>query len=307
MKIHDFFHNPEKYLGMQARLFYWYKIIHQIAPWTFIDDKAYIKYKFLQKFGFPINLKNPKTFNEKLNWMKLYDRDPFYTKIADKYLVREYITEKVGVEYLNPLLGVYKSPEEIDWSKLPDQFVLKVNQGCKFNILCKDKHKLDIPNNIQKLRLWIKDNGYNHAREWPYKNIPPRIICEPFLEGAPEWGLLDYKFFCFNGEPIYVAVDFDRFTYHTQFFYDMHWQRQPFVQGLPTPDRDAPKPENLEEMIDIATKLSQGFPFIRVDCYNFNPKVLVGELTFHPAADFKMITPFEYELALGKMIKMKSV
>jgi len=114
--------------------------------------------------------------------------------------------------------------------------------------------------------------------------------------------LLDYKFFCFNGQPKYIAVDFDRFTYHTQFFYDLDWQRQPFVQGLPTPDQDAPQPEGLDEMIELASELSQGFPFIRVDFYNFDHKVFVGELTFHPAADFKMITPIKYEHLLGEMI-----
>ena len=296
-----------KYLGKEARLLYQYLLIHKISPWSFADDKAYIKFKFLQKFDFPIDLKHPKTFNEKLNWMKLYDRDPLYTKLADKYKVRDYIKDKVGEKYLNPLLGVYQSPNEIKWDRLPNQFVLKVNQGCKFNIICKDKSQLNIPIAEEKLVIWLKDNGYFHAREWPYKNISPCFICEPYLEGDPEWGLLDYKFFCFNGKPIYVAVDFNRFTYHTQFFYDLNWQRQPFVQGLPTPDLDAPRPEGLDEMIVIASKLSKGFPFIRVDFYNFDQKVLVGELTFHPAGDFKMITPIKYERKLGEWVNLNLV
>lgn len=293
-----------RYLGKKAQLLYRYLLVHKIAPWTFLDDKVFLEYKFLQKVGFPLNLKDPRSFNEKLNWMKLYDRNPLYITLVDKYLVRDYVSDKIGESYLTQLCGVYDSPEDIDWAKLPDKFVLKVNNGCKYNIICKDKDQLDVPSAIEKLNAWVKDNGYKHAREWPYKNVVTKIICEEFLEGDPEWGLLDYKFFCFNGQPVYVAVDFDRFTYHTQFFYDMNWQRQPFVQGLPTPERDAPRPENFEEMVAIATTLAQGFPFIRVDLYNFDHKVYFGELTLHPAADFKMITPEEYEWKLGEMVSL---
>lgn len=295
----------KKYFSRKALLLYRHLLIHKIAPYSFMDDKAFLEYKFLQKLGFPLDLRDPKSFNEKLNWMKLYDRDPLYTVIVDKYLVRDYVSEKIGEKYLTQLLGLYDTPDEIDWDSLPDKFALKVNNGCKFNILCKDKAKLDIPSALEKLRVWVKDNGYTHAREWPYKDVKTKILCEEFLEGDSEWGLLDYKFFCFNGEPVYVAVDFDRFTYHTQYFYDLNWQRQPFVQGLPTPDRDAPKPDNFDEMVGLARTLSENFPFLRVDLYNFKDKVYFGELTLHPAADFKMITPEEYEWKLGEMVTLK--
>jgi len=294
----------KKYFSKKAFLLYRHVLIHKLAPYSFLDDKAFLQYKFLQKIGFSLNLKRPMSFNEKLNWMKLYDRNPFYTLIVDKYLVRDYISQKIGEDYLTPLLGVYDSPEEIDWETLPCKFVLKVNNGCKFNILCYDKSVLDIPAAMEKMSTWLMDNGYFHAREWPYKNVQTKIICEAYLEGDPDWGLLDYKFFCFNGEPVYVAVDFDRFTYHTQFFYDMEWQRQPFVQGLPTAERDAPKPQNFDEMVSLARKLSEGFPFLRVDLYNFAGKVYFGELTLHPAADFKMITPVKYEWLLGEMVTL---
>lgn len=293
-----------KYFSKKALLLYRYLLIHKVAPYSFLDDKAFLEYKFLQKLGFPINLKNPKSFNEKLNWMKLYDRDPLYTLIVDKYLVRAFVAEKIGEQYLVKLLEVYDSPEEIDWESLPQKFVLKVNNGCKFNILCKDKSRLDTLTAVKKMHTWLNDNGYYHAREWPYRDVKTRIICEEYLEGDPEWGLLDYKFFCFNGEPMYVAVDFDRFTNHTQFFYDMDWQRQLFVQGLPTPDRDAPKPRNFDEMVVLARTLSQGFPFLRVDLYNFDDRIYFGELTLHPAADFKMITPEQYEWQLGEMVTL---
>ncbi len=280
-------------------------IMHRIAPYSFLDDKYYLLLKYYQRIGYHLNLKNPTTFNDKLNWIKLYDRNPFYTILSDKYLVRDYIAQTAGPQYLNTLIAVYNTPQEIDWGRLPDRIVLKVNHGCKFNILCKDKARLDIPQAVSKLETWLADNGYKHAREWPYKNIQPRILCEEYLDGDPQWGLLDYKFFCFNGEPAYIAVDYDRFTYHTQFFYDLNWVRQPFTQELPTPEVDAPRPQKLDEMTRVARLLAKDIPFCRVDFYQFDDRVLVGEITLFPAAGFKKITPIEYEYKLGEMIKLK--
>lgn len=283
-----------------------YRIIHKFAPFSFLDDKAYIVLKYYQRIGYRINLRTPTTFNDKLNWIKLYDRNPFYTTLSDKYLVRDYIAQTAGPQYLNKLIAVYNTPQEIDWTSLPDRFVLKVNHGCKFNIICRDKAKLDIPLAIRKLERWLPDNGYYHAREWPYKDIQPCILCEEYLDGDPQWGLLDYKFFCFNGEPAYIAVDYDRFTYHTQFFYNPDWERQPFVQGFPTPDTDAPRPQELDIMLHIARKLSTDIPFCRVDLYNFDHRVLFGEITFFPHGGFQKIEPLEYDYKLGEMIQLPS-
>lgn len=294
----------KKIFELQAWLQLRYRIVHKLAPYSFWDDKAYITFKYLAKFGYRINLKHPQTFNDKLNWLKLYDRNPLYTQLSDKYKVRDYVAQIAGPQYLNNLIAVYNTPQEIDWGSLPNRFVLKVNHGCKFNILCKDKAKLDLPLAINKLERWLPDNGYYHAREWPYKDIQPRILCQEYLYGDPDWGLMDYKFFCFNGEPAYIAVDFDRFTYHTQFFYDLGWKRQPFVQGFPTPERDAPRPPELDEMLHLARKLSAGIPFCRVDLYDFNHTVLFGEITFYPHGGFQKILPAKYELELGKLIKL---
>ncbi len=281
-----------------------YRIVHRIVPYSFWDDKAYIAYKYLEKFGYPINLKHPQTFNDKLNWLKLYNRNPLYTQLSDKFLVRDYVSQKIGPQYLNKLLGVFNAPEEIDYSSLPDQFVLKVTQGCKFNIINKDAGQLNVEKAQRKLAEWLRVNHYTHAREWPYKDIQPLIICEAYLPGDPDLGLLDYKFFCFNGEPVYVAVDFDRFTYHTQFFYNLAWERQPFVQGFPMPDRDASRPSELDEMVYVARKLSTGIPFCRIDLYNFSHTVLFGEITFYPHGGFQKVLPIKYELELGKLIRL---
>lgn len=306
-RLQDVALQPKKYVGKQARLYYWFRLTHRLVPWSLVDDKAFLKYKFHQKLGYPLDLRTPRTFNEKLNWIKLHDRRALLTHLADKYRVREYVEERVGEQYLTHLLGVYEHAEQIDWCSLPDQFVLKVNQGCKSNIICSDKRRLDVEVAATKLDRWLGENGYFPRREWPYKDIPPRIVCEEYLEGDPDWGLLDYKFFCFDGTPTFVAVDFDRFSNHTQYFYDMDWQRQPFMHGLPTPDRDAPRPPNLDTMIEVASTLSEGFPFLRVDLYNCDGRVIFGELTFHPAGSLKGITPAQYDRALGDLIDITRI
>lgn len=303
-RLRNILRHPGRYLRSDARRLAWYLLVHRVSPWSLADDKAFLKFKFHQKMGYRLDLREPRTFNEKLNWMKLYDRNPRYTQLADKYRARDYVEARVGAQHLTKLLGVYERVEDIDWDQLPQRFVLKVNQGCKANIICSDKDHLDIELAREKLERWMPENGYFPRREWPYKDIAPRIICEEYLEGDPEWGLLDYKFFCFDGKPAYVAVDFDRFTDHTQYFYDMAWERQPFVHSLPTPDRDAPRPHNLDEMIAVAAELARGLPFIRVDLYSCEDKVLFGELTFHPAGSLKKITPERYDRVLGDLIPL---
>lgn len=292
--------------GRKARLLYRYKVVHRLAPWSFADDKAYLSFKFFEKFGRPIDLRQPRTFNEKLNWMKLYDRKPLYTRMADKAAAREYVAERVGDRYLNRLIGVYDDVDDIDWDSLPDRFVMRANQGCKFNIICHDRSALDTAAAEAKLRVWMDDNGYFHVREWPYRDIRPRIVCEEFLDGDPKWGLLDYKFFCFAGEPTFVAVDHDRFSHHSQVFYDMDWNEQPFVHGLPKPDERSPRPGCFDEMIGVARTLAAGHPFVRVDLYDHQGQVVFGELTFHPAGSFKPITPAEYDLELGRLVILPS-
>lgn len=293
-----------KYVSTEAFLYLNYRATHRITPWSLADDKAFLRLKYRQKFDRSLSLRHPTSFNEKLNWMKIYDRRPLYTQLADKYRVRDYVEQEVGSPYLNRLYGVFRTVGEIAWDDLPSQFVLKVNHCSKGNVICPDKDRLDWETAVRRLERGLSENGYFPRREWPYRDIEPVIIAEEFLAGDPNLGLLDYKFFCFGGEPKYVAVDFDRFGHHSQFFYDMQWRRQPFIHGLPTPDHDAPRPEAFDEMRAVATKLAADLPFVRVDLYEHLGGVRFGEMTLHPAGSLKPITPEEYDEILGGLIRL---
>lgn len=256
---------------------------------NWMSDKAFIKRKFKLKMGYELDLENPKTFNEKLQWLKLYDHDPLYTKLVDKYEVRKYIAEKIGEEYLIPLVGgPWNSPNEIDFAALPDQFVLKCTHDSGGVIICKDKSKLDIPAAKAKLSKHLKRNYYWTNREWPYKNVPPRIIAEKYMED--ETGeLRDFKVFCFNGKPDSVMVCTGRSTGETKFyFFDENWQLKRYnVRGLnASPDFTLPRPEKVDKIFSTAAVLSKDLKFARIDLYSVNDKIYFGEITFFPDSGF---------------------
>lgn len=268
-----------------------------------MDDEKYLKKLYMSNFGKELDLENPKTFNEKLQWLKLYDRKPEYTMMVDKYRVREYISEKLGEEYLIPLLGVWDDPEEIDFDKLPNQFVLKCNHNSGLGMcICKDKSKLDIKKVKAELKKGLKENFYLRGREWPYKDVPRKIICEKYMVDESGYELKDYKIFCFNGEPKALFVATDRMT-DTKFdFFDVEFNHLPFTNGHPNAEKEIAKPQNLDEMLKAASILSKGIPQVRIDLYNVNGKILFGEMTFSHWSGMVPFEPNKWDERFGEWI-----
>jgi len=271
----------------------------------FVPDKTMIKLQYRIKTGRKLNLKNPRRFTEKLQWYKLYYRTPLMKQCADKYEVRKYVQSKGLRETLNDLFGVYESFEDIDFRKLPDQFVFKATNGAGgLNVLfCKDKSKFQVEENRKLLEQWQQSKSYKSGgREWCYYQAKPRIIAERLLvnEQNPVAGIADYKFFCFNGVPLYVVVDVDRFIGHKRNFYDIHWNQIQVSSDCPNFAVPLPKPKGLDDMISVATDLSDEFPFVRVDLYYVSGRVYFGELTFYPWSGYVDFKPDEFDYRLGE-------
>ena len=277
---------------------------------NWLSDAAYLKGCFRAKMGYKLDLENPQTFNEKLQWLKLYDRNPAYTQMVDKYAVREYIKNTIGEEYLIPFLGVWDSFDEIDFDALPEQFVLKTNHDSGTVVICKDKKTFDIEAAREKINKRINYNYYHLWREWPYKNVKHKIIAEEFMvdsDGVD--GLTDYKFFCFNGYVDCVMVCLDRFTGDTKFyFFNEEWELLRYnIRGRLAPaDFSIPKLGCMDEMFDIARRLSKGIPYVRVDLYAINGKTYFGELTFFPDSGFDANLLAETDEYFGKLIEIKN-
>ena len=270
-----------------------------------MSDKAYLKYMYWSHFGKKLDLKAPKTFNEKLQWLKLYYRDPDQIKLVDKYDVKSYIADTIGEEYIIPTLGIYDSFDEIDFDALPEQFVLKCTHDSGSTVICLDKASFDVEAARKKLTGKLRTNLFWHGREWPYKNVKPRIIAEKYITfdgDVPE----DYKFFCFNGVAKCFKVDYDRFKDHRANYYTPQGELMRFGEMvcLPDFDRDVRLPKNREKMIALAEKLSQGHPFLRVDFYELGDEIYFGELTFYPASGFGPFVPEEWDERLGEWIKL---
>ncbi|WP_027631122.1 ATP-grasp fold amidoligase family protein [Ruminiclostridium cellobioparum] len=270
-----------------------------------IPDKLYLKIKYNLLVGKELNLDNPQTFNEKLQWLKLYDRKHEYTKMVDKFEVRKYITETVGEEYLIPLLGVYDNYDEIDFDALPNQFVLKPNHTSGNVYICKDKSKINFKELKKEVNMWLKREYYWFHREWPYKNIKPRIICEKYMVDESNIELKDYKIHCFGGMPKLIQVDFGRFTNHRRNLFDIKWNYIDASILYPNdPDTIIERPTNLDKVIEIASVLSKHFPYVRVDIYLVKAKIYFGELTFHHGAGYEQFKPSELELQMGRWLKL---
>lgn len=270
-----------------------------------LPDKLYLSLLYQVRTGQKINWKNPKSFNEKLNWLKLYDRRPEYVKMADKYEVREYIKEKLGEEYLIPIYGVWDKVEEIDFSKLPGQFVLKCTHDSASVIVCKDKQKFDEVAALQKLKHFLEINYFYPSREWPYKEIKPRIIAEQYMVDESCTELKDYKIYNFNGVPELIQVDFGRFTYHERNLYSTDWEYiDEQIEYPKNPAVQIVKPDNLEEMLECAKKLSMGIPSVRTDFYSINGKTYFGEITFYQEGGFGKFENESYARKLGDKIQL---
>ena len=276
-----------------------------------LPDDIFIKiqyFRFLRKFP---DLKNPRTFNEKLQWLKLHDRNPFYTVLVDKYKVREYIAKKIGSQYLIPLLGVWDDPDKIDFDKLPNKFVLKCNHNSGLGMcICKDKTMLNINKVKEDLSKGLRQNYYLTGREWPYKNVNPCIIAEKYIENTDLKELVDYKFYCFNGYVDSVMVCIGRSTGDPRFyFFDKNWNLKIYnLCGKVAPrDFSLERPANMDKMFGIAEVLSKEIeaPFVRVDLYNVDGKIYFGELTFYPDSGFDGNRLSETDVYFGNLVKLK--
>lgn len=272
----------------------------------YIPDKLFLKILFKRCMDKRLNLANPQTFNEKLQWLKLYDRRQEYTTMVDKYAVKKYIADIIGEKYIIPTLGVWNHFDEINFSKLPKQFVLKCTHDSGGLVICKDKNNLDMKAAKEKLESSLKRNYYWSGREWPYKNVKPRIIAEPYMEDTKVHELIDYKFMCFNGEVKCSFTCSERFSKDglKVTFFDKDWNVMPFERHYPKSANPPTKPINYDKMLQFAEKLSKGIPFVRVDFYEINGKLYFGELTFYPGSGFEEFTPEEWDYKLGSWINL---
>lgn len=272
------------------------------------SDKTYLSKLFEYRMGYKIDWDSPRTFSEKLQWLKLYDRNPLYTKLVDKYEVKKYVSDCVGNQYVAKTLGVWDDPESVDISSLPDRFVLKTTHGGGNTgvIICKDKNSLNIEKMRKSLAASMKQDLYRDSREWPYKNVRKRIIAEEFLEDAATGELRDYKFFCFDGKVRALFIATERQTRKEPFFnfFDRDFNVLNLKQGHPRAEVPPTKPETFEEMVNIAGKLSKGIPHVRVDLYDANGKVYFGELTFYHFGGTVPFQPNEWDEIFGGWINL---
>lgn len=268
-----------------------------------IPDRVYIQMQYFHHFHRFANFKNPQTFNEKLQWLKLNDRNPLYTTLVDKYAVKKWVADKIGEQYIIPTLAVWKKAEDIDFDALPEQFVLKVNHDSGGLVICKDKAQLDRQAAVAKLSRALKNNGYWYGREWPYKNVKPCIIAEKYMEDENHQ-LNDYKFMVFNGKVKCSFTCTERFSKDglKVTFYDANWDIMPFERHYPRSKTPITKPLNYDEMVELAEKLSKDIPFVRVDFYSIKGKIYFGEMTFYPGSGFEEFTPMEWDKNIGNLL-----
>lgn len=276
----------------------------ELGAFNWMPDEAYLQMMYKCHMGQKLDLSNPITYNQKLQWLKLHDRRPEYRIYADKYAVREFLKQTVGEEYLIPTIGVYNNVEEIPWEELPNQFVLKCTHASGTNIICHDKNKLDIEKSKQQLKKWMNMDFFWQGREWQYKNMHPKIICEQFMVDESGYELKDYKFHCFNGEPKCLNVILNRYSGLNANFYDLEWNPLPFYQHYAPSKAEVAKPKSFDKMVEFAKKFSQGLPYIRVDYYEVNGHLYIGELTLHPASGWLEFAPESADELLGSWIEL---
>lgn len=269
----------------------------------FLPDKAYIQLYYFLKFKRFCDFDNPQTFNEKLNWLKLYDRKPEYIDIVDKAKVKDYIASILGEQYVIPTLGVWESVDEIDFEKLPNSFVLKCTHDSAGIVFVKDKEELNIEEAKKKIKYALQQNFYYIGREWPYKNVKPRVIAEPYLMDCVHGEIRDYKFYCFDGVPRMMFVATGRLKNKLCFdFFDMEYHHLPMRQSAPNAENIPEKPKNFDLMTEFAKILSRGYPHIRVDFYEVNEKLYFGELTLYDSSGFSAFQPDKWDSTLGEWL-----
>lgn len=271
-----------------------------------IPDDIYLSMYYEVCIGKKLDLNNPKSFNEKMQWLKINYRKPNLTALVDKYEVKKYISEMIGEKYVIPTIGVWNKFEDIDFSSFPAKFVLKCTHDSGSIVICKNKDQFNIDKARKKLNTCLNRNFYWTCREWPYKNVKPRIIAEIYMEEESEGELKDYKLMCFNGKFKCSFVCGERFSKEGLkiTFYDENWNRMPFERHYPASDIEIPEPKNYKEMIRLSEILSKGFPFVRVDFYEIKGYIYIGELTFFPGSGFEEFKPEKYDYILGSWIKL---
>ncbi|MEE3333359.1 MAG: ATP-grasp fold amidoligase family protein [Ruminococcus sp.] len=285
------------------------KVIRYLSArnvFNFLSDEKYLKIFYWANMGKKLNLDNPQTYNEKLQWLKLYNRKKEYTKLVDKYEAKKIVADIIGDQYIIPTLGVWKNFGDIDFNSLPNQFVLKTTHDSGGVVICRDKETFDIEKAKRIIEKSQKNNFYLMGREWPYKDVEPRIIAEEYKEDAKTEELRDYKFFCFNGSAKALFIASDRQSdSETKFdFFDMDFNHLDFTNGHPNADVYPDPPEKLKLMQELAEKLSVGFPHVRVDFYEVNGKVYFGELTFFHWSGIVPFDPEEWDYKFGSMIEL---
>ena len=295
--ISDIVKRPKYYL-----ILLFGKIIPDNLKW----DEKYLKIMYKYSMHKKLDLDNPKTFNEKLQWLKLYDRKLIYTKMVDKYEVKEYVGKIIGDEYIIPTLGVWNRFDDIDFESLPNQFVLKCTHDSGGLVIVTDKNNFDKKASRKKINHCLKRNYYKNTREWPYKNVKPRIIAEKYMVDESHYELKDYKFFCFDGEckAMFIATDRNADSETCFDFYDKNFNHLPFTNGHPNSNKNIKKPENFDIMIKLAEKIGKNLRQCRVDFYNVNGKIYFGEVTFFHWGGLKPFVPEEWDYTFGEFIKL---
>lgn len=278
----------------------------------FMSAEAYLTAQYEYKNKKPIDIRNPVEFNQKIQWLKAFYHPPILHKLVDKYAVREYVEEKVGKQYLNEFIAVYDKLSEVDFESLPNQFVMKVVHGCGYNIIVPDKSKLNVFKAKLKLFKWTNKDQYQRThKEWAYKGVKPRILVEKFMQEEGEITLKDYQFYCFNGKAKLIEMHIERNSKHYYPLLDLDFKPLPFgfklAPGEGIFNEQLDKPKHFEEMIEVAEKLADKLPFVRVDLYSLGEKIIFGEMTFYPGSGSEEFQPDEYNKILGDMLELPKI
>ena len=294
--IKEAFNHPDKIITNLGR--------RGLLNW--MSDEKYLKLLYKATLKKDLDLENPKTFNEKLQWLKIHDRNPEYTKMVDKYEAKKYVASLIDEEYIIPTIGVYEKFDDIDFDKLPNQFVMKCTHDSGGLVICKDKKTLDIKKARKKINKCLKRNFYYFGREWPYKNVKPRIIIEKYMTDESNEELKDYKVYNFNGEPRVIQVDYNRFVAHKRNLYDKDWKYiEAAIQYPSNSNIKIKKPQNLKKMLELSKKLSKDIPHVRCDFYSIEDKIYFGELTFYSESGFGKFKPENFEKEMGEWIEIR--
>jgi len=271
----------------------------------FLPDKVYMQIYYFAQFKHFIDFKNPKTYNEKLNWLKLNDRNPEYTNMVDKYEAKKYVANIIGEQYIIPTLGIYEKFEDIDFEKLPNKFVIKCTHDSEGVVICDDKKTLDIAMAKRKIEKAMKYNFYYIGREWPYKNIKPRILIEQYMEDHTDGELRDYKFFCFDGEPKAMFIATDRNKGETKFdYFDIDFHHLDIRQHYPNASKEIRKPQTFDEMITLSKQISKGLKHARIDFYEVDGKLYFGEITFYHFSGFQPFNDTKWDALFGEWLNL---